>query len=205
MAKKIVLSIVILLLIVSLVCIAFCQEIPDGFMSYTVQPGDVLGKLAPSSHWEIIRKVNRIDDFHLPAGKKILIPKDLEKAKEFMPVPDSIEDLAGYDRVLVVLLDIQYFGAYEQGQLSFWGPICSGKQDSTPRGRYQVLWKKKDYVSKKYAVAMPHAVSFSDEGYFFHEQSLVGRPVSHGCVRLLKEDAKKIFHWIKLEDTVIIE
>ncbi|MFH1990536.1 MAG: L,D-transpeptidase, partial [Patescibacteria group bacterium] len=49
------------------------------------------------------------------------------------------------------------------------------------------------------------AVNFSETGYFFHQQSLPGRPASHGCVRLTMEDAKTLFYWSQKNDVVIIE
>jgi lipoprotein-anchoring transpeptidase ErfK/SrfK len=51
---------------------------------------------------------------------------------------------------------------------------------------------------------MPYAVNFSEKGYFFHHQSLPGKPASHGCIRLLKVDAERLFYWIGKNDPVII-
>lgn len=176
----------------------------EGFKEYKIKKGDTLSKIAPREHWDIIEKVNRIDARHLIIGKIILIPSDLEKAKEFLPVPENIPDISA-ERVLVMYLDIQYFGAYEKGKLLFWGPVSSGRKGYlTPLGNYEMLWKCRNYFSKKYGVQMPYAVNFSPAGYFMHEQSLPGRPASHGCIRLRRADAKKIFKWIKKGDQIIV-
>jgi ATP-dependent protease ClpP protease subunit len=55
--------------------ISFAQVIPEGFIEYKIKEGDVLEKIAPHEHWNLIRKVNRIDDRHLIIGKKILLSK----------------------------------------------------------------------------------------------------------------------------------
>lgn len=180
------------------------QDIPDGFVPYLVKAGDTLGKIAPNSkaQWDLIRKINRIDEFHLPVGEEILIPADLEKARIFCPVPENYGDPCG--RTLVFFIGIQYFGVYEKGALAFWGPVSSGARGSTPKGIFQVMWKSRYYYSKKYEAAMPFAINFSSAGYFLHQQALPGKPASHGCIRLLKEDARKVFNWAEKDDVIII-
>jgi len=175
-------------------------ETLEGFKEYKIKKGDTLSKIAPREHWDIIEKFNRIDEAHLIIGKTIFIPSDLEKAKRFLPVPEAISDITA-ERALVMYLDIQYFGAYEREKLVFWGPVSSGRKGYlTPSGNYEMLWKSKNYISKKYKMPMPYAVNFSPAGYFMHKQSLPGWPASHGCIRLRKTDAKKIFDWIKKGD-----
>lgn len=184
---------------------AFPADIPEGFTTYKLRKGDFIGKIAPTSEQQnIIKKVNRIDERHFRPNKTIIVPTDLEKARKFVPVPEQVAEISQYARALMVFLDTQYSGAYENGTLVLWGPVCSGKNGKTPKGTFHVLWKSKDYVSKKYDVKMPYAVNFSSAGFFFHEQSLTGRPSSHGCVRSLREDAAWVFGWIKKNDTVIV-
>ena len=184
---------------------AVFAESPDGFVTYKVKAGDTLSRIAPREHWDIIRRANRIDDAHLIIGKSIFIPNDLEKAKKFMPVPEYVDKAEKSARVIYVFLDKQYFGAYENGKLVFCGPISSGaKGKSTPQGNYKVRWRAKTYHSRKYGADMNFAINISDDGYFLHEQSLPGRPASHGCIRLLRSDAEKIFNWIKKHDPVIL-
>jgi len=198
-------------LIAMMICLFFygvsqAQPAPEGFYWYKVKPGDTLSKIAPREHWEIIKRVNRIDERHLPAGKKILLFLSLEKAKEFVPVPEFMEDFKNVGQAIQVFLKIQYFAAYREGQLLFWGPISSGNADyPTLKGEFTALWKARNYFSRKYEMEMPYAVCFSNKGYFLHSQSLPGRPASHGCVRLLPEDAKKLFDWIKKGDLIVVE
>jgi LysM repeat protein len=202
---RIVLLLVAVIFISVLPVFAVAQTIPEGFVEYEVKKGDTLGKIAPCEQHDLILRVNRIDKRHLLVGKKILIPDDFEKASQFLPVPRFIEEMKDEQRSICVFLDIQYFGAYENGELSFWGPISSGKKSSgTPTGKFSVIWKAEKYRSKKYDAEMPFAVNISSDGYFLHEQSLPGRPASHGCIRLLREDAEKIYVWIQKNDPIII-
>jgi hypothetical protein len=185
------------------VSLAQILSVPEGFIMYQVKRGDVLSKIAPYKHFDLIFKVNKIDKNHLPVGKSILIPVDHEKASAFLPVPELIE--RDEPRILCIFLDRQYFGAYENGKLSFWGPVSSGRKGmDTPAGKFSVKWKNKLYHSKKYNSDMPFAINISNDGVFIHEQALPGRPASHGCIRLLREDAQKIYAWIEKNDPVII-
>jgi lipoprotein-anchoring transpeptidase ErfK/SrfK len=191
--KKILFFTIILLFYLQPICQAtdYNQTQIEGFGCYQVKKGDTLWKIAPPEY--------------LPQGKKILIPQNFEKASKYIPVAEEIEKVKTFQRVICFFLENQYFGAYEYGRLIYWGAISSGKNGSTPTGLFKVQWKAIDYYSKKYDAAMPFAVNFSEAGYFFHQQSLPGRPASHGCIRLIMEDAETLFHWSRKNDLIIIE
>lgn len=183
---------------------AQADETPGGFKEYKVCSGDCLGKIAPREHWDLIQRVNRIDERHLIAGKKILVPHNIELAKLWVPVPEKVAEPKA-EREVRIFLNSQFFGAYENGKLVHWGPISSGKSGyQTPTGKFQVIWKTSEYYSKKYDAKMPFAINFSDGGHFLHAQSLPGRPASHGCIRLLEADAEKLYYWVKKGDSIII-
>ena len=109
-------------------------------------------------------------------------------------------------REVRVFLKTQCFGFYEKGSLVFWGPICSGRKGlETPKGKFRVLFKAKNYRSRKYdGAAMPYAVQFSHCGCFLHVGDIRPQPASHGCVRLKERDAERIFRAVKIKDPVII-
>ncbi len=72
--------------------------------------------------------------------------------------------------------------------------VSSGKKGfDTPSGAWTAQSKFIKYFSKKYDNApMPYAVFFFD-GYAIHGTTAVkmlGRPASHGCIRLLTKNAK---------------
>ena len=70
----------------------------------------------------------------------------------------------------------------------------------TPVGRYAPEWITPFHRSKKYHNApMPWSVFFHD-GYAIHGTTDIrrlGKPASHGCVRLLPDNAKIFFQLVK--------
>lgn len=95
-------------------------------------------------------------------------------------------------------------------------PISSGKPGlPTPVGTYKVLSKSPRAWSNSAKLWMPYWMHFSGRGHGIHElpewpngrkegQSHLGRPVSHGCVRLGIGAAKKIYDWSPVGTSVII-
>jgi lipoprotein-anchoring transpeptidase ErfK/SrfK len=67
---------------------------------------------------------------------------------------------------------------------------------STPVGSWSAKWLSRDHRSRKYDDApMPFAV-FYNGGYAVHatfETRRLGRPASHGCIRLHPQDAATFF------------
>jgi lipoprotein-anchoring transpeptidase ErfK/SrfK len=79
----------------------------------------------------------------------------------------------------------------------------------TPTGRYRALWLSRFHRSRKYDWApMPWSVFFNG-GYAVHgttDIKRLGRPASHGCVRLHPENAKIFYDLVKAsgkENTII--
>ncbi len=88
------------------------------------------------------------------------------------------------------------------GQRYVW-PISSAREGYvTPTGTFAPERLAKVYYSKKYDNApMPNAVFFY-YGYAIHgtnEVRNLGRPASHGCVRLAPANAAKLFAMIQAE------
>lgn len=76
----------------------------------------------------------------------------------------------------------------------------AGKGYRTPRGEWQPYRMHTMWHSRKYDNApMPHSIFFTG-GYAVHATPHVrrlGRPASHGCVRLHPDDARKLFEMTK--------
>lgn len=70
----------------------------------------------------------------------------------------------------------------------------------TPAGAFRAIRTERVYYSKKYDDApMPNSVFFYG-GYAIHgtmEESKLGRPVSHGCVRLARVNAETLFALVR--------
>ncbi len=77
-----------------------------------------------------------------------------------------------------------------------WKVSTAGKGYVTPKGAYKPTRMHEMWYSKKYDNApMPHSVFFHG-GYAVHATPHVkklGRPASHGCVRLAPENAEDFY------------
>jgi hypothetical protein len=87
----------------------------------------------------------------------------------------------------------------KNGETVVW-KISSGRPGfETPAGHYVVYRMEPDHKSDEYEQApMPYSMFFSSRGLAIHgtyERGL-GRPASHGCVRLSVANAKKLYDWI---------
>ena len=91
-------------------------------------------------------------------------------------------------------------------------PVSTGTRGySTPSGDYIASSMNEIWYSKQWDDApMPHAVFFTKRGHAIHgttEVKKLGRPASHGCVRLAPENAKTLFYIVKdagLENTQVV-
>jgi lipoprotein-anchoring transpeptidase ErfK/SrfK len=87
-------------------------------------------------------------------------------------------------------------------------PISSAREGYvTPDGTFAPVSMFVDYHSKKYDNApMPHAIFFY-YGFAIHgtnETRELGRPASHGCVRLSRANAATLFALVKAEGASIV-
>jgi lipoprotein-anchoring transpeptidase ErfK/SrfK len=99
---------------------------------------------------------------------------------------------------VIVFQPVQAFGAYEHGVLVRWGPVSTGARTApTPSGLFHLNWRQREHTSTVDPDwAMPWSFNFENRlGLAFHAQALPGKPASHGCVRLLVEDAQWLFDW----------
>jgi lipoprotein-anchoring transpeptidase ErfK/SrfK len=96
-------------------------------------------------------------------------------------------------------------------ELHSW-PVSTGTRGySTPSGDYTASSMNEIWYSKQWDDApMPHAVFFTKRGHAIHattEVKKLGRPASHGCVRLAPQNAKTLFYLVKdagLENTQVV-
>jgi len=112
----------------------------------------------------------------------------------------------GDAKVVVDLLQ-QLFYVYRGDELIGVATISSGKKGKeTQLGFWQVRLKKKLGYSRKYDNApMPYMQMYDPKGLAFHAGPNPGYPASHGCVRLPKPFAEKLFGLTKVGTKVIIE
>ena len=99
--------------------------------------------------------------------------------------------------VLNTDLAAQRLTVIENGKVKHVWPISSGRAGfATKTGTFHPQWASKMWHSRQYEFApMPHAIFFH-RGTAFHATSavgLLGRPASHGCVRLAPANAAMLF------------
>ena len=79
------------------------------------------------------------------------------------------------------------------GYVRYTWPVSTGKPGyDTPNGTFWALSRDKDHRSKEYDNApMPYAIFFTNQGNAVHgtRSRGLGRPLSHGCVRLSVKNA----------------
>jgi lipoprotein-anchoring transpeptidase ErfK/SrfK len=88
-----------------------------------------------------------------------------------------------------------------QGEILHTWPVSTGRSGfDTPRGAWKPKHMAQMWLSKKYDNApMPYSVFFTG-GYAVHGTSKVkalGRPASHGCVRLQTKNAAKFYSLVQ--------
>lgn len=96
------------------------------------------------------------------------------------------------------------------GSSRYLWPVSTARWGySTPNGSYRPQRLERKWFSRKYDWSpMPYSIFF-DGGYAIHgsyEVSHLGRPASHGCIRLRPENAAELFALVKgrMDDTRIV-
>lgn len=100
-----------------------------------------------------------------------------------------------------VNLSTQRIHVYQNGRHRYTWKISSGRGGyRTPTGSYRIGRMHKRYFSRKYNNApMPYAMFFRG-GYALHgtnQVSRLGRPASHGCIRLHPSNAATLFSMVR--------
>jgi len=117
----------------------------------------------------------------------------------------------GSDKRIVVNLNKQEAYAYEGKVLVYKGWISSGQSRyKTPVGRYRVLQKDREHISNKWpkpngGAKMPYMLRVTWSGIALHAGYTPSRPASHGCIRLQRDFAKRLFDWTPIGTRVIIK
>jgi lipoprotein-anchoring transpeptidase ErfK/SrfK len=154
-------------------------------------------RLGPDA-FKLVLKINRLDRKHLRSGTTLIIPDASADLSSVSPLPLKLESARSISKMLLVSRQAQAFGAYEFGKLVRWGPTSTGKKSTpTPSGLYHTNWKARESRSSvNQSWILPWCFNIDNiKGVAFHKFDLPGYPASHGCVRLLEEDAKWIYDW----------
>lgn len=105
---------------------------------------------------------------------------------------------------ILVNKDTQQMTVSVDGTPRYTWPVSSGNPShETPNGSFKTFRMEEDHYSKEFDDApMPNAIFFTKQGHAIHGTDAVSRlgsPASHGCVRLSRANALKLWDLVKTE------
>lgn len=151
----------------------------------------------------MVQFLNRIYLNDLRIGDTLVVPNHLGlDPRAYAPFPRHYPGAESFDKLFVIHKGVQAWAAYENGDLERWGLVNTGSVDSrTPAGRYNFNWKEQNRVSTLSPPGETWRMRwvfnfFHERGIHVHQYQMpIGQPASHGCVRLITQDAKWIYDW----------
>lgn len=187
-----------------------------------ILPQDSLEKLF-GKDWVYVARFNRIDRRHVYPGMTIKVPNEMERIRNYSPLPPLYEPAKHQEKYILINLNEQWLGAYEYGKLKFSMPAATGSDDhKSPTGLFRIDARHRTHTSSLYKTEdqeaqypMDYAVRFhvgeDNVSYWIHARDLPGRPGSHGCIGVFDEamqnrvygipdnpvllDAEKLYNW----------
>ncbi|MCA3555173.1 MAG: L,D-transpeptidase [Aestuariivirga sp.] len=136
-----------------------------------------------------------------PAEKSKPVAKKPAAAKKPTPNKQAVKKKAppAPPRLIITVNKVSQKMTVElDGEQIYKWPISTGAAGyDTPSGTFRPFRMEKEHFSKEWDDApMPYSIFFTGEGHAlhgsYHVKSL-GRRASHGCVRILPENAAKLF------------
>jgi len=116
--------------------------------------------------------------------------------------PDLVHVENGSQILINIDKSTQEMTVFVDGIEKYTWPVSTGKRGySTPSGDYAPTSMNEMWYSKQWDNApMPHAIFFMKDGHAIHgsyEVKQLGKPASHGCVRLSPQNATVLFDLVK--------
>lgn len=168
---------------------------------------------------ETADKYRKIGGTFFETKQAALAPElwDKEPASRLSQAKRFTKPLIGEGKYVDVNLKEQLLVMFENGEALEAFQISSGKPGmETPNGAFEIHNKAPRVWSKKYGLFMPYWMALVGSGEFgFHElpewpggykegANHLGRPVSHGCIRLGVGSAKILYDWAEIGTRVEI-
>jgi hypothetical protein len=107
---------------------------------------------------------------------------------------------------IMIIIDksAQKMSVTVNGEERYVWPVSTGRDGyDTPSGEFQPFRMERDHFSREWDDApMPNSIFFTKIGHAIHgtyEARNLGRPVSHGCVRLSTQNAATLYALVKDE------
>ncbi|MFN8444936.1 MAG: LysM peptidoglycan-binding domain-containing protein [Caldilineaceae bacterium] len=182
----------------------------DADKIHVVQPGESLGQIAQlyGVRLSILMRANHIQQLGwVEVGQKLIIPQmpDLDLADvDYTNAPPEGQ------RLLEVDLTGQWMTAWDGHKVFMHTLISSGLPDTpTVLGHYAIYSKLEKQDMNGFNGPLPDVpwVMYFFEGFSFHGaywHNNFGVPMSHGCVHLPPELAKKLYDWTDMGTQVYV-
>ncbi len=128
----------------------------------------------------------------------------------FFMIAATSSTLFAYKEVVVDLSEQKAY-AIEDGIIIFEGRISSGKPGrETPNGDFTIIQKKRHHKSNLWpkpngGAKMPYMMRLTNSGIAMHLGYVPNKAASHGCIRLKKGFAEKMYRWAKVGISVYVE
>ena len=124
------------------------------------------------------------------------------RAGATQPEAEAAPVQAGSQILINIDKSLQEMTVFVDGIEKYTWPVSTGKRGySTPSGTYSATSMNKIWYSKEWDNApMPHAIFYMKDGHAIHgtqEVKNLGRPASHGCVRLAPKNAATLFDLVE--------
>ncbi len=185
----------------------------DGFLAKGLKTCNYLWNLDENMQSRMWIKVSAIDKKGNIAVESVL-PVEFRPAKN--QSNQNTDSVDGTDALrpeipqtcVVISYKNQKVFYFENGKLIHVFTCSSARYprwDSQP-GTYRVFSRERNHMSRIYDVEMPYSL-FYDGNRAIHATKvirLLGRPASHGCVRLHPRDAKKLYYDVSVGTPVIV-
>jgi lipoprotein-anchoring transpeptidase ErfK/SrfK len=150
-----------------------------------------------------IALINRLEPMAVVDGtdnlstevKFIYVPLNFSIRPQILP--ERINSISQLPQFILIDVGQQCLGLYVHGKLIHLFPISSGKH-GTPTRKFVISSKEQDHYSSKYDNAwMPYSLRIFGD-YFIHGGILPSYAASHGCIRMIYENAVFLYDWAKI-------
>lgn len=142
-----------------------------------------------------------------PVPRKVVRSEQPVRAATAKPNPDPLHPTG---RLIEVSLERQRLTAWNDGRMIMRLVISTGMPGyDTPTGHFKIRSKSPRAWSKPWKVWMPWAMQWNGN-YMIHQlthgsdptrvngEDDLGRPASHGCIRVGVGDAERLYRWAVL-------
>ncbi len=160
----------------------------------TRQPLTRADCVGPGVKWNEAANVCDVKGATEAASAKGASPAAATAAKEESPAASSI--------LITIDKSTQKMTVSVDGSDRYTWPVSTGRpMYATPSGTYSPSSMNEVWYSKEWDNApMPHAIFFMKDGHAIHgsyEVKTLGKPVSHGCVRISPQNATVLYGLVK--------